>query len=169
MNLASSITHYVNLHPQWGWAIAALFAAGECIAIVGLVIPGSIVLIILGSLIARDILPLWSTLIAGILGGALGTIISYWIGYAFKDRIDRMWPFSRYKVLLKLGHSFFLKHGGKSIFISRIGMLGCIIPVIAGGMGMNIKRFHIFAIISGILWGAASIGTGILVGKGASV
>jgi len=163
----SSVLHYLTLHPQWGWAIAFIISFAQDIFIIGLVIPGTVVIIGLGCLVGAGLLPLWSTLIGAIVGSLLGASVSYHIGYSLKDRLPTIWPFSRYQFLIRSGKSFFAKYGGKSVFVGRfLGIFAAIIPITAGIMGMRPKLFYISAILSGILWSVIYTFVGVISLKG---
>ena len=166
-HLVGPVLQYLKLHPQWSWSIAFIISFVQSFAIVGVIVPGSLMTIGIGSLIAMGLLPLWSTLIGTIVGAVIGASISYWIGYSFKDHLHRVWPFSRCKSLIQRGRSFFLKHGGKSIFLGRLlSAPAAIVPLVAGMMGMKAKFFHVSTFLSGIVWGVMYTLVGILLAEG---
>lgn len=156
---------WITQNPAWSGVIVFLIAMSESMLIIGGIIPGALLMLSLGALIALGALELWSTLFWCILGAIVGDQISYWIGYYFKDYLERSWPFSRYPQMLERGRAFFLKHGGKSIAFGRfVGPVRAVVPTVAGMMGMSPWRFTAVNVISAIGWAPCYIFPGIVLG-----
>lgn len=156
---------WVALNQTWaGLAVFALSIA-ESLLIVGLFIPGTIVMFGVGALVATGVLNLWETLGWAALGAVVGDGISFWIGYYYKDRLRGMWPLTRFPGLVSRGEGFFLKHGGKSVLFGRfVGPVRPVIPTIAGMMGMSPARFTVVNVVSALIWAPAYILPGVVFG-----
>lgn len=140
-----------------------LVAIGEAVFILGLFVPSTPVLLLVGGIIATGKLPFWEIYFAAVLGAVIGDAISYTVGFALKDRIKTIWPFRNYVDLLARGEVFFAKHGGKSVFIGRfIPGVKAVVPGIAGMMGMPYRWFSIINVSSAFAWAAAHILPGML-------
>ena len=140
-----------------------LVAIGEAVFILGLFVPSTPVLLLVGGIIATGKLPFWEIYFAAVLGAVIGDAISYTVGFALKDRIKTIWPFRNYLDLLERGEAFFAKHGGKSVFIGRfIPGVKAVVPGIAGMMGMPYRWFSIINVSSAFAWAAAHILPGML-------
>lgn len=140
-----------------------LIAIGEAVFILGLFVPSTPVLLLVGGIIATGKLPFWEIYFAAVLGAVIGDAISYTVGFALKDRIKTIWPFRNYLDLLERGEAFFAKHGGKSVFIGRfIPGVKAVVPGIAGMMGMPYRWFSIINVTSAFAWAAAHILPGML-------
>lgn len=164
MNL-DTLIQWIHLHPYWGGFITFLISAGESIAILGTLVPGSVMMTAIGTMIGSGILPLWATLIWAIAGAVVGDGISYIAGYTLKDKIKRIWPFTKYHSLLNKGEYFFIKHGTLSVLIGRfVGPVRAIVPMIAGMFGMRPLRFYIANILSAIGWAPIYMLPGYLLG-----
>ncbi len=162
-------TNWLYVHPHWALFIAFFIAFIESLAIVGSIIPGTVVMTAIGILAGSGVMRIDLTLIAGALGAIVGDTISYAIGYTFSTRIHQIWPFSRYPRWLKYGQDYFVHHGGKSVLLGRfIGPLRSIIPVIAGMLKMKQVPFLTANILSGIAWALVYIVPGVLVGAASS-
>lgn len=160
---------WLNANPHWAGIITFTISFAESLAIVGSIIPGSVTMAAIGVLIGTGTIPGTSTFIWAILGAIAGDGASYWLGFYFKDRLTSMWPFSRYPKILSSGETFFLKHGGKSVFVGRFaGPLRSIVPVIAGMLSMPHKQFFIANVLSAIAWSFAYIMPGIIIGAAAT-
>ncbi len=140
-----------------------LVCIGEAVFILGLLVPSMPILLLTGGIIAQGHLPFWPIFFAAALGAIVGDAISYFVGWLLKDRIRTVWPFKNYLPLIDRGEQFFLKHGGKAIFIGRfITGVKAVIPGVAGILGMPYRWFTIINVISAFVWAAAHILPGML-------
>ena len=166
----SGLVNFIGGHPFLAILVVFLVAAGEATFVVGLFIPSTVVLIGVGTLIGMGQLSFWPILIASSLGATAGDSLSYWVGHIYTDRLRTVWPFSRYRALVDYGERFFLRHGGKSIFVSRfLPGVKAVVPIIAGMLGMGVVRFTVINALSGIAWSAAHILPAMVLGRGISV
>lgn len=161
----SPILQWINAHPHLAGLATFLISAAESIAIIGTLVPGTVMMTAIGTLAGAGVMPLWSTVFWAILGAIFGDGISYWIGYYFKDRLREMWPFRNYPTILESGIKFFHKHGGKSVFIGRfVGPVRALVPLVAGMLHMKPWRFMLANITSAIGWAPAYMLPGIALG-----
>ncbi len=166
--LAETIDALINWmrdHPHWSGLLIFLVAMAESLVVVGVLVPGAAIMVATGTLVALGVLDLMPTLLWASAGAVVGDGISFWLGYHFRDRIRGFWPFSRYPGMLEKGERFFLRHGGKSIFLGRfVGPIRAIIPTVAGIMAMPPHRFTFVNVLSAIAWAPAYILPGVAVG-----
>ncbi len=156
---------FINLHQQWSLLIVFLIAFTESLPLLGTLIPGSVTMTAVGSLVGAAILPGTETISAAIVGAFAGDLLGYGIGVHYDQHIRQMWPFKTHPKWLAVGEDFFKKHGGKSIIIGRfIGPVRSTIPLIAGFMRFKIIPFLCAAIPSAILWAILYILPGFLLG-----
>lgn len=157
--------YWLQVHPHW--AIAAIYAIAliECLPVIGLIMPGTVMMTMAGVAIGIHIVPAGTAIAAAILGGISGDVFSFFLGAYFHDRLREMWPFRFYPKLLSKGETFFNNHGETGVFIGRfIGPLRPIMPIVAGMLNMPTIRFLIADIFSGILWAPVYLLPGIIVG-----
>ncbi len=159
------ILDWIKLHPTWAGIAVFLISLSESLAIVGLVVPGVLMMTAIGIMMGGGTLPFVETLIWAILGAIAGDGISYWLGYHYHEHLRDFWPFKQFPTLLARGEAFFKDHGGKSIIFGRfVGPVRPMIPVIAGMLDMKPKRFLFFNIVSAIAWAPLYSLPGILIG-----
>ena len=159
------VLDWLQANPTWAGVIIFVVAMAESLLVVGVLVPGALIMLAFGALIAMGAIGLWSTLAWAIAGAIVGDGISFWIGYYFKDKLKTMWPFSKHPKMLARGEEFFLKHGGKSVVLGRfVGPVRAVIPTVAGIMGMTPRRFTIINILSAIAWAPTYILPGAAVG-----
>jgi len=164
------LIEWLKAHPNWILISVFLISLIESLALAGIIVPGVLLLFLVSALAGHLDLPAWSILLSGFIGAVSGDGISFFLGHYFKSSLRQIWPFSRYPKTLALGESFFLKHGGKSIFIGRfVGPIRPVLPLIAGMLDMSQLRFTLFNALSALLWAPFYILPGYLTGKAANV
>ena len=152
-------------HPILALTFVFLVAFSESLIIIGLIIPGAILMILFGALIAVDALKFWPTVFFGVCGAVTGDSLSYWLGQRYQSKLNNLWPLSRHPDVMIQANQFFKRHGVKSIMLSRfIGLLRPIIPAIAGMTRMPLKIFIATNIVSAIFWAPAYLLPGLLFG-----
>ncbi len=165
LDLIQPLLDWINLHPGWAAVFVFLVAFSESLAIVGLFMPGVVLMFGIGTLVALGSIDFWPTFWLAVAGAIAGDGLSFWLGIHFKDHLRDLWPFSRYPSLFAKGESFFLRHGGKSILFGRfVGPVRPIIPATAGMLGMSAWKFFSVNIISALAWAPAYLLPGMVFG-----
>jgi membrane protein DedA with SNARE-associated domain len=158
---------YFSANPGWALAFIFLIAFGEALLIIGLFVPSTVALVSAGMLVGTGHLGFWPVFWATAIGAILGDQVSYWAGRLYGDRLKTMWPLSRYPVLVAKGEDFVRQHGGKSIAIGRfVPGVKAVVPGIVGMLGMSQPFFVFVNVTSGLVWTAAHVFPGILLGQG---
>ena len=145
----------------------AVFFTGfsESLAILGMVMPGAILMPIIGFFIGSSIISWRLTLLVVTAGALTGDFISYFLGRKLQNRIDRIWPFTRWPQLLIQGRKFFDLHGGKGIIICGfIGPMRAIVPMTVGACNFPLWRFSLAAVPAAVAWAIVYMLPGILFG-----
>lgn len=169
-SLIQSLLNWIGQHQAWAGVIIFLFAMGESLVVLGVVVPGVGVMLGVGALINLGVLPFWPCFWWAVAGAIAGDGFSFWLGYHFKDKLKTLWPLRRYPTLIDKGESFFQKHGGKSVFLGRFfGPVRAIIPTTAGMMQMPPLQFNLINIASALLWAPIYLGVGMLIGASLNV
>ena len=161
---------WLNAHPGWGFSIVFLVAFFESLVLIGILLPGIVILFGVGTLIGLGMLELIPIWVAATAGAFLGDSLSYFLGHRFRGHLLDIWPFSRYPALMERGTRFFHAHGAKSVVAGRfIGPLRPIIPSVAGMMGMKPSRFLAVDIPACITWAPSFLIPGMLFGASLEV
>ncbi|HKJ09450.1 MAG TPA: VTT domain-containing protein [Gammaproteobacteria bacterium] len=156
---------WLALHPTWAGMAVFVIAASESLAVVGLFVPGALLLFGIGALVAAGSLELVPTLAWATAGAVAGDGLSFWLGRHFHQRLRLLWPFSRSPELMARAVDFFDRHGGKSVVMARfVGPLRPIIPAVAGMMDMSPARFFWINVLSAAVWAPAYILPGMALG-----
>ncbi len=164
------LLNWISENPGWSGAVLFLIAFIESLVVVGIFLPGILILFGIGALLGlgdASLAPIW---IGGSLGAFCGDLFSFWIGHRYQNQLRRVWPFSRYPGMLLRGAEFFRRFGLWSILAGRfIGPLRPIIPTTAGMLGMPLGRFLAVCIPGCILWTPAYLLPGMLFGDALEV
>lgn len=142
-----------------------LVALLESLAVVGLLLPGTIMMASLGVLIGSGKMGLYPAWGMGVVGCLLGDWISFFIGWRFKERLHR-WSFmQRYRVWLFRTEKMLHQHHVATILIGRfIGPTRPLIPLVAGMLELPPRRFAGPNIVGCLLWPPLYFLPGILAG-----
>jgi len=164
-----NFTHWLySLAPPPELLLVVIFAVAliESLAIVGVMVPGVVLLGAAASIAGHDDIPIWLMLTAGILGAFAGDNLSFWLGRTQRSRIPHWWPLNRHPDWLNRGHEFFARHGILSVVIGRfVGPVRPFIPMIAGMLSMPTKRFTVVNFVSAVAWAPVYLLPGYLLGR----
>jgi len=163
--LFNSFFQLIESHP--GWILGATFAVAliESFALIGIVVPGIVLLFLIGAVIGLDPELFFWCWLAASAGAIVGDLTSYWLGRRFSAQVSSLWPLRQNPDLLSGGREVFTRHGGKSVFIGRfIGPVRPVIPLLAGMMGLQPRHFLTFALPAGVVWAPVALLPGMLFG-----
>ena len=174
------ISHFVdiilNLHPhileQWGYVIVFIFSVAESLPLVGLAIPGGVIVVAAGFFTKIGILHLFPVIIIVSVGAFIGDTVSYFLGRRFG-----------YEFLVRMGKYIFFKpvhfekakkvlqaHPRKAILGGRFHALTrCIMPFAAGSADIKPSLFLPFAALSAVIWATSYVLIGYIFGQGFQV
>jgi len=174
------LSHFVdgilNLPPavlgQWGYAIVFVFSVAESLPLIGLAIPGGVIVVAAGFFVKMGILHLFPVIVVVSIGAFIGDTIAYFLGRRFG-----------YGFLVKMGKYIFFKpahfekakkvlhaHPRKAILGGRFHALTrCIMPFAAGSVDIKPGLFLPFAAISAVSWATINVLLGFAFGQGFQV
>jgi len=162
--LFDTLTQWIIAHPGWMGVLVFLVALGESLAMVGLLVPGAVLMFGFGALIALGYLDFWAACGWAIAGAVVGDGVSFWLGRTFHHRLRDLWPFTRHPEIFDQGIDFFQRHGGKSVLLGRFfGPVRPVIPMVAGMLDMPGGRFLLVNVSSALLWAPAYLLPGMVV------
>lgn len=164
-SIVESILHTIEQNSEWAWLIVFFIAFIESIAILGLFMPGWILLVGIGTMIGADALEFFPIVISAYFGAVIGEYLSYHVGYHYHVPILK-WKFvARHEILIERSKIFFKRHGAFGVFFGRfIGPVRAFIPLAAGISEMPKRTFFWVNITSGLIWAPLYLIPGILVG-----
>lgn len=151
--LVARATQFMSVHGAWAGPIVGLLSFGESLAIVGLFIPATAVMLAVGGLVGTGVLDPVSIILWAVCGAILGDWISFWFGRHIGPSVYRRWPLNGHRPMVARTRLFFRKYGFAAIFLGRfLGPIRATVPLVAGVMDMPRKPFQIANIASAVLW-----------------
>ena len=151
-----SVTGWLTVNPQWLAAAVFIVAFVECLAIAGLIVPGTVLLFAVAVLAGSGALSLSETLLLGFMAGVLGDIVSYFIGRHFHQNIRRLPGLRHHPEWIAGAETYFQRYGIASLLVGRfIGPLRPMLPMVAGMFDMPFPRFLAISLLAAAGWSVA--------------
>jgi membrane-associated protein len=145
--------------------IAIIFA--ESGLFFGFFLPGDSLLLTAGLLASRGELSLVILLLTLPVAAVLGDNVGFWFGKKVGPAIfnrDNSLLFRRKNLLA--AKAFYDKHGGKTITVARfVPFIRTFVPIVAGAVEMNYRRFFFFNLLGGLVWAAGMTVVGYTLGR----
>lgn len=160
---------WIEQNPGYaGWVVFTM-ALAESLAIVGVLIPGVVILFGAGALIGAGVLEFWPMCLWAITGAVIGDGLSYWLGHHFDYLTERWRWFRLHPDHLRRGVEFFQKYGDLSVALGRFfGPIRAVVPLVAGLLHMPPKRFYTANVLSALVWAPAYLLPGMVMGNATS-
>ncbi len=148
----------------WGYWAVLFVALLESLAFVGILFPGSTIIVLIGFLSAQGFLDIGDLVWFTVFGAIIGDNISYYLGHRGKKLFPGEGRLLK-KNHLEAAERFFARHGNKSVFLGRfIGPLRSIVPFVAGFSRMNYGIFLFWNASSALLWSVSHLYAGYFFG-----
>ena len=125
----------------------------ESFALIGIIIPGVVLLAAISGLAASTNLPIFYVVSLVYVSSCFADISSFLLGRFLSKKIDHVWPFNNNPSWLEIGRKFSKTYGIPGVFLGRfIGPIRPLIPITVGSLSMDLKTFVYVDLISGLLW-----------------
>jgi membrane protein DedA with SNARE-associated domain len=155
----------LSLLSQWGYAGVFLLMTLEGAT---LPVPSEIVLPLTGFLVYKHTLDFWPAVVVASLGGLLGTMIDFGIGYYLgRPAVLRLGR----KIRLREHHlitaeRWFAEYGNRAVLLARfVPLLRTVIAFPAGIARMKIGKFLAYSTVGIVIWDIILIYLGVLAGQ----
>ncbi|NIF22469.1 MULTISPECIES: DedA family protein [Pantoea] len=159
------VQHLFTQSLEWALFAVALVTFLESLALVGLLLPGTVMMASLGALVGSGQIGLYPAWAAGFAGCLLGDWLSYGIGWKFQGPLHR-WKYLKkhQKLLDKTEHALY-EHSMFTILVGRfVGPTRPLIPLLAGMLELPVRKFIAPNLIGCLLWPPIYLMPGILAG-----
>jgi membrane protein DedA with SNARE-associated domain len=165
---ASLLQYLTLLVQQYGYLVIFVMTFLECALFLGLFVPGETVVILGGIFAHQGQLNLFLVLLAVVVGGYLGDIVGYYMGYIWgKDVVEKIGRrFGYRKKHFQKVHDFFEQWGWIAIIIGRfLSLFRSLLPATIGTVKFEKKKFFLFDLIGTSLWGMTFVFLGYFLGE----
>ena len=147
------VTASSQAHPYWVFPIAAVIAFSESFIGLSFLIPATILLISLGTVIGATHIGMVPAVAGAIVGSVIGDSICWWVGFHYHHKIVHFALFRRFEAEIEKGLHFFHRWGIWGIFIGRfMGPFRATVPLVAGMSELEFRPFMIANTISAVIW-----------------
>ena len=151
-----NLSAWLMANPAWLGLAIFLIACIECLAIAGIIVPGTVLLFTVAVLAGSGALSLGQTLALAYCGGLLGDALSYAIGRYFHQDIRRLPGLRHHPQWLAGAEGYFQRYGVASLLVGRfIGPLRPMLPMVAGMLDMPLGRFVAVSLVAAAGWAVA--------------
>jgi membrane protein DedA with SNARE-associated domain len=148
----------VGQYPACALAVVFLAAIIEAVAVFGILIPGTPILMAVAGAAAMSGQPMLPFLALSVIGAVIGDFVSFWVGKRFSFRLRLVWPFAQRPALMDNAVRFFDRYGIYSVALCRfVPVLRSTVPLVAGMAGMRQRRFVVANVASALVWAPAHI------------
>ncbi|QCI23695.1 DedA family protein [Buchnera aphidicola (Macrosiphoniella sanborni)] len=163
--MESWIEFFITQSLTYSLLLVGIVSFLESLALVGLLLPGIILMTTLGTFIGDGRLLFYPAWIAGTIGCLLGDWISYYIGLYFKNCLTNFYFLKNNQILVKKIKSVLHKHSIIAIILGRfIGPTRPLMPMMCGMLKLSLNKFFLPSIIGCILWPPIYFFPGIVTG-----
>lgn len=161
----NQLTTVIEQYHTLGYWAAFAAALLETALVVGLLLPGSTLLLLLGALAAGGQLSFAGVLWFAVAGAIIGDNFNYWMGKRYGSRWVREGLGSIGPEHFVKAQRFFERYGAASVFLGRfIPSVKEFAPVVAGTVGMRRPTFMFWNVLGAVGWGLQWVGAGYLFG-----
>jgi membrane protein DedA with SNARE-associated domain len=154
----SLVIEFIAGHPFY--AVAAVFglALSEAIPLIGIVVPGSTLIIAISALATSASVDPWVLLGAAVAGAIGGDGFSFWLGQRYHREVLRSWPLRRYPQFVDRSEEFIARYGAASVFLARFtAVVRAFVPLVAGVLQMPPRQFYLANVLSAVAWAAVHV------------
>ena len=154
----NAIVGLVAQHPAGALGTVFIAAIIEAVAVVGILIPGTPILMAVAGAAAMAGQPMLPFLALSIIGAVIGDFLSFWFGKRFSTRLRTVWPFAQRPALMENASRFFNRWGVYSVALCRfVPVLRSTVPLVAGMAGMRQRHFVLANVASAFVWAPVHI------------
>ena len=163
----AQIIDFIAEHPTYAVAAVFVLALSEAVPLVGVVVPGSTLIIAISALETGAEVNPWLLLAAAVSGAILGDGFSFWLGQRYHREILVGWPLRRYPQYVERSEAFIQRYGGGSVFLARFtAVVRAFVPLVAGVLRMSPQQFYVANVLSALAWAPIHVFPGVLLAFG---
>jgi membrane-associated protein len=156
----------LDLLGPWVYGGLFLIVFAETGLAIGFFLPGDSLLVVCGLFAAAGKLNVWLMWVLLFIAAVIGDAVGYYSGRKVGPAIFSR-PKSRFfnPKHLQKAHSFYEKHGGKTIILARfVPIVRTFAPIVAGAAEMSYRQFAIYNVVGGFAWVTSMLFAGYFLG-----
>ncbi len=141
----------ISVSSSLGYVLPAIIGLES----MGVPSPGETALVLAAVLASQGKLQIWLVIVIAAASAIVGDNTGFLLGRRFgREVLEAAGPFRRRRIaLIRIGDSFFEKHGPKAVFFARwIALVRFAAAWLAGINGMRFRQFFFWNALGGISW-----------------
>jgi membrane-associated protein len=152
-----------------GIYLLLFFVFAETGLFVGFFLPGDSLLFTAGLFCSTGIIKMHPSLLIVLI--ILAAVAGNMVGYSFGKKVgpllfNRKSSFFFRQKHLVTAHEYYLKHGKKTIILSRfLPIVRTFAPIVAGIVKLDYRKFFIYSLVGAFFWVSTLVLTGYFLGK----
>lgn len=159
--------HLLLLHGLAAYAVVGTLSFAEAALFVGFVLPGETAVVLGGVLASQHAVALPVMIAVAVLSAIAGDSVGYEVGAHFGPRLLEVAIMKRHAGRLDRARAYLQRGGGKAVFLARFtAFLRAVMPALAGLARMPYRRFLMFNVAGGVVWGTGFTLLGYAAGTG---
>ncbi|MGN6577047.1 MAG: DedA family protein [Nocardioides sp.] len=153
--MSGLVAHLLAVPGPWAYVVIGLLVFVEAAIFVGFVVPGETAVLLGGLLASTGHLSLWLLLGLVVGAGVLGDSVGFEVGRRLGPRLGELRPLRRHRNRIEAARGYLRRRGGRAVVLGRFtAFLRAMMPALAGASGMRYRRFLVFNVVGGLVWGA---------------
>lgn len=125
----------------------------DCIALLGLAIPGNTLFVVCSIVAGGYNYPLWKVVLLGFFGALLGDVLSYAVGYKLKRKIYGWQVVRDHEKWFIMADDYFQRYGAIGLLFGRfISPLRATLPLMTGVFHFSFFKFLFINCCSILIW-----------------
>ena len=153
LHVDTYLNDFITRYGAWTYGLLFVVIFMETGFVVTPFLPGDSLIFAAATFAARGALDPWLMFILLSIAAVGGDTANYWIGHAIGAKAytgEVKWIKKDY---MERTHTFFEKHGGKTIFLARfVPIIRTFAPFVAGVSEMSYGHFITWNLVGGVTW-----------------
>lgn len=167
LNLDQGLTLIIQEFGAWAYMVLFIIVFCETGLVMFPFFPGDSLIFLSGTFASKGLFMIELLYCLFVSAAILGDTVNYWIGNFVGPKVftkENSRLFNRKH--LERAHSFYEKHGGKTIVLARfIPIIRTFAPFVAGIGKMSYRKFIVYNVLGGVLWVTIFLFSGYLFGN----
>ncbi|HEX4472753.1 MAG TPA: DedA family protein [Nocardioides sp.] len=148
----------LDVPPGVALLIIAALVFGEAALFFGFVLPGETAVVYGGVLADAGKVSVLLVLAVVVVAAVVGDSIGFEVGRTLGPRLVRAPVLRNHPERLEQAQAYLRRRGGRAVVMGRFtAFLRAVMPGLAGASRMEYRRFLVFNLIGGVLWGTACV------------
>ena len=157
-DLIDWLTGQLAANPLAVGAVVALLSMAEGVILVGVLVPGTTVVLAIAAAAGATGEGLQVVFAATVVGTIAGDVVSFWVGWRHGMAIARWGPLVRHPGVFDRARAWFEVRGVLCVAVARfVPALRTVVPTVAGIARMSPVTFVVANALSGVVWAAAHV------------